>query len=149
MTLHLDDTDPVPLVLAHLGQDQRLTALLAAAGGHVDGDRRAPWPCLEVRAGSDNPLSVRAGLVASTVEFDLHEAFDNATGPWMLRRILKAAVAATVTLADLPHTDPAQPIVTGVDASGSIYEINTTAGQKRLNTSVTLYMAPAQVPSVP
>lgn len=144
---HLEDTDPIPLVLAHLGQDERVQALLD--GGHVSGEREGPWPCLMVEAGSDNVGAGRGGPVSATVSLVLYDSFEQSTGPWACRRILLAAIQSLVAMAESTTYDPADPIVVNVEPNGQVWKQNTTAGQVRYMTDVRFTVAPAETPSTP
>lgn len=144
----LEDTDPIPLVLAHLGQDERLTALLD--GGHVTGFREAPWPCLVVEAASDSVSSGRGGVVTRGVTLTLYDSFEEAYGSWAARRALLAAIQSLQGLADADTPqDPTQPVIVGFTADGVLYSLRSTAGQQRYMVDVTFRMAPAEVESAP
>lgn len=144
----LEDTDPVPLVLAHLAQDQRVTALLGS--GHVTGLREAPWPCLVAEAGSDAVSSGRGGVVTRGVTLTLYDSFEEAFGSWAARRVLLAAIQSLQGLADADTPqDPTEPVIVEFDPDGVAYSMRTAAGQQRYMVDVTFRMAPAEVESDP
>lgn len=144
--LHLEDTDPVPLVLAYLSQDERVQALLD--GGHVTGIREAPWPCLVVESGPDAVMSGRGGIVRRGVSLVLYDSFEEAFGSWAARRVLLAVLQSLTALADSDEPqDPTLPVMCGLVTDASVYAMRTVAGQQRYMVDVTAVMTPAETPS--
>lgn len=136
----LEDTDPVPLVLAVLTEDEGLRAALGT--GHVTGMREGPWPALVVNAGQDQPPVNGRGIVQAHVDLDLYDSPERHAGPWKMRRILMRALAVLAALPELPPR-PGHPVVTNVEL-GTIALLEQETGQLRYSAPVTLYVVPPQ-----
>jgi hypothetical protein len=135
----LADADPVSVLLAWLQEHPRVTEALGGPG-RVSGIHEAPWPHLRLTHGPGGDLRTLTWGTQPEVTLEAYGDPGGWPGQSELRRIILQCAGAAAELPEAP-VSPGQPVVSGVQPSGTFLWSPLADGQPRwlLGLLVTLH----------